>query len=189
MRDNHAFQCVVTVTFHNPNLNRSPRPWAPNSASTQKSTASRRALAPRPGSATAGVVTAAAPSSLDEVTCVQNVTWSISWGRPTSARAATNGWGADLATLKRGEFNLECVYDPADADMIALMGAFLTNSMLAFYIASGDKATSGTQGLWADFQVHTAAKTENLEEGQMITFTIKPTLSDVRPSGSRSPKP
>jgi hypothetical protein len=101
------------------------------------------------GSATAGVVTAAAPANLDEVTCVQNVTWELTKG------------SAD--------------------DMVALMAAYLTNSIAAFYIASGDKVTSGTQGLWADFQVHTASKTENLEEGQMITFTLKPTLTDVPP--------
>lgn len=134
------------------------------------------------GSATAGVVTAAAPASLDEVTCVQNVTWSIQLGSADVSTRGQNGWGADLATLKRGEFNIECVYDPADADMIAMMGAFLTGAQMAFYIASGGSTTSGTQGLWADFQVFTAAKTENLEEGQMITFTLKPTgLSDVAP--------
>jgi hypothetical protein len=133
------------------------------------------------GSATAGVVTAAAPANLDEVTCVQNVTWELTKGSADVSTRGNAGWGADLATLKRGNFNLECVYDPADTDMVALMAAYLTNSIAAFYIASGDKVTSGTQGLWADFQVHTASKTENLEEGQMITFTLKPTLTDVPP--------
>lgn len=133
------------------------------------------------GSATAGVVTASAPASLDPITCIQNVTYSINKGSSDVSTRGNAGWGADLATLKRADYHLECVYDPADADIVALVGALLTNSVMAFYIASGDKATSGTQGLWADFQVHGLDKREPLEEGQMVEFTLKPTLTDVPP--------
>lgn len=133
------------------------------------------------GTTSAGVTSGATASNLDEVTCIKNVTYTIEKGSADVSTRGNNGWAAEVGTLKRASFNLECVYDPADTDMIALVGAFLTNANMAFAILSGPNTTVGSQGVWADFQVHTFDKTENLEEGQMITFTLKPTLTSVAP--------
>lgn len=128
-----------------------------------------------------GMNAAAAPSNLDEITNAKDVKLSLEKGSADVSVRGNNGWAAKLGTLKDASVEISMVYDPADTDYLALMAAWLNNTTLACAILSGDKATSGTQGLWADFEVTKFDKDEPLTEGQMITFTLQPGLSTVAP--------
>lgn len=124
-----------------------------------------------------------APSNLDEIIQVKNITRTIEKGEADASIRGHNGWGAVLSTLKRGEVQLEMVYDDADADMIALHKVFnssvgaTANTTIGLAVLTGDKATVGVRGLWADFEVLHIENSEPLEEAQMVTITVKPSAN------------
>lgn len=128
-----------------------------------------------------GMNAGAAHASLDEITNIKDVKLSIDKGSADVSVRGNNGWSATLSTLKDAEATISMVYDPADADYLALMAAWLLNTTIPLALLNGASTVSGTQGLWADFSVLKAEKDEALTEGQMITFTVKPGLSAVAP--------
>jgi predicted secreted protein len=133
------------------------------------------------GTVTAGVATAAAPSNLDEITAVRDLTLNLEKGEADVTTRGNSGWRALLGTLKDASLEFDTVWDGADADQVALLASFNVGSVIAIAVLDGDKATSGTQGFWADFEVMGVAKGEELEEGQKVTWTIKPALTSVAP--------
>ncbi len=72
-------------------------------------------------------------------------------------------------------------YDPADTGFAKILGGWLNRTLLPMAILDGDETVVGTMGLWADFKVISFSKGEPLEEGQMVSVTIKPAYSDVAP--------
>lgn len=133
------------------------------------------------GSATEGISSGAAPGSLEAVERVRNVNIPLTKGEADVSTRDNNGWEAVLGTLKKASIEIECIFDPEKENQQMLVSAYMTNSNVALALLGGDKADAGTQGLWADFQVTGMTKGEELEEGQVVTFTVRPALTDVPP--------
>ncbi len=132
------------------------------------------------GSKTDGVATAAAPSNLDEVPNVKDVT--INLGKSEAEFTSR----ASSFKLTRGttiETSVEFVmpYETSNTDYEAFRKAFLTNVVIACAVLDGDKATTGTTGLWADFEVIDFTHEQPLEDGVMVNVTLKPAPSGVAP--------
>ena len=93
---------------------------------------------------------------------------------------ASGGWRQEKGTIRNGTVEFDMIYDPADTDFAAFLTAAVGNSTIACAILDGARTTTGTQGLWADFEV-SMNKTENLEEAQKVTVTLSPAYSAVAP--------
>ncbi len=128
-----------------------------------------------------GIHGGAAPSGLTEMGNVRDVTLNLEEGEADVTTRANNGWRATEPTLKEGSVEFEMAYDPGDAGFTKVLGAWLNRTAVAMAILDADKDLVGTMGLWADFKVISFSKGEPLEEGQMVSVTIKPAYSDVAP--------
>jgi hypothetical protein len=128
-----------------------------------------------------GFNSGAAPSNLTVMPNLQDVSLPITKGEADVTTRGNNGWRAVLGTIKDVSIDLNIVYDATDTTQIALIKAFIGNTSVAIALLDGDKATVGSRGLWADFQVIGMDKQEALEEGQKLVITIKPTLTSVAP--------
>jgi hypothetical protein len=128
-----------------------------------------------------GFNSGAAPANLSALSNLQDVSIPVTKGEADITTRGNNGWRAILGTLKDVSVDLNMVYDTADTLQIALLKAWIGNTSVAVALLDGDKATVGSRGLWADWQVVGCNKEEALEDGQKIVFTIKPTLTSVAP--------
>lgn len=129
---------------------------------------------------TTGFAEGSAPAGLDEVTLVVDVTGGAQKGKGKIASRASK-WIKYLPGLRDGSFKVKLIYDPADPDFQAFMTSYLKDANLALAILDGDKATVGVLGFWADFIVSDWQKSETLEEGQTVEFTVDPAVSAVDP--------
>jgi hypothetical protein len=130
---------------------------------------------------TDGAHVGAAPSSLTEISTVKDLSIPIEAGEVNLTTRQNGGWEATEAGVFKASMEIPLIYDPANAGVAALMKAYLTRGHVALAVLDGDKATDGTQGLWADFSVLKMDKGEEIENAQMVTFTVKPGLSAVAP--------
>lgn len=122
-----------------------------------------------------------APSSLDVVANIRDLSLGLSTAEADVTTRGGNGWRSTVQTLKEGTITFEMVWDTADTDFQAFQTAWANRTSIACAILDQDKATVGATGLWADFAVTGFEKTENLEDAQKVTVTMKPTYSAVPP--------
>jgi hypothetical protein len=132
-----------------------------------------------------GVHEGAAPATLTEMGNVRDVTLNLEEGEADATTRANAGWRATEPTLKEGSVEFEMVYDPSNAGFTKFFSAWLNRTVIACAILDGDKASAGTEGLWADFKVINFSKSEPLEDVQMMSVTIKPAYSAVAPEWVR----
>jgi len=128
-----------------------------------------------------GIYVGSAPASLTEMGNVRDVTLNLEEGEADVTTRANNGWRATEPTLKDGSIEFEMVYDPTDAGFSKILGAWLNRTVIPMAILDAAKDVAGTMGLWADFKVISFSKSEPLEEGQMVSVTVKPAYSTVAP--------
>lgn len=123
--------------------------------------------------------TSGAASGLTILNRVGDVKLPLEKGEDDATTRDTPGWEASFATLIKGAVDFKLLYDSADAGYQALETNFFATSgaTLALAILDGDKATVGTKGLWADFQVFKFEKGENVKGIQTVDVTIKPGLA------------
>lgn len=124
-----------------------------------------------------------APSNLDEMTNVRDVTMNVTKTEADVTTRGSNGWKQIVGALKDGSVEFESVYDPDDDHFAALMDSFTSSSStpVALAFLDGTAATVGTQGLWGDFMVTGMENSQPLEGAAMVKFTVKLTRSDVPP--------
>lgn len=128
-----------------------------------------------------GISIAAAPSNLDEIPNVKDLSLELTTDEADVTTRGNDGWKATLATLKDASIQFQMVWELTDADFIAIRRAYLNNTSIALAALSGDKTTVGVDGLWADFMVTNFTKSENLADAQMVDVTLKPAYSSVAP--------
>lgn len=133
------------------------------------------------GTTTAGVTTGAAPAGLAVCGNTRDLTLNLSKAEADATTRNNNGWKAILAGLKEGSIEFEMLWDTADAAFTAFFNAWLNDTNIGVAALDGDKATAGSQGLWADFQVIGFTKKEPLNEPQSVSITMKPGYSTVAP--------
>ena len=122
-----------------------------------------------------------AHSDLDEVPNVRDLTLNISASEADVTTRGNGGWKATVSAIKDAELSFEMVWDPDDTDFVAMRDAFLNNTVIALAVLDQASTTTGAQGIWADFRVTGFNKTENLEDAQRVSVTIKPGYSAVAP--------
>lgn len=122
----------------------------------------------------------AAPGNLTEIGDVRSVSYSQSKTRADISKRGLN-YRRQKGALIDLEVTLEMIFDPANANHIHLADSFAGRTTIALAILSGDKATVGVEGIWADFEVMDMEKGEELEEGQIYNFTLVPGDSSVDP--------
>lgn len=126
-----------------------------------------------------------APTGLTEMGNIKDLTINLSKGESDATTRKNKGWEATLPTLKSGQLQFQMQWDPADASFAAVFKAWSTDSTIAIAALDGDKATVGTEGLWADFAVIGFEKSEPLKEAQSVSVTLKPAYADVAPEWVR----
>lgn len=129
---------------------------------------------------TDGAHVGAAPSNLAEVALARDINYSQE-GEKADVTTRLSRYKATKKTLIGISLDIPMVYDPANAALLALQKAFLTDASIALAVLDGDKATAGTMGVWADFEVVAMKKDEALADAQMVTFTVEPAYSAVAP--------
>lgn len=121
------------------------------------------------------------PSNLDEIPNVRDLTLNLSRAEADVTTRGSNGWRVTVGALKDASLEFEMVWDPADTDFVAIRDAFMNGTTIALAALDQAKATTGAQGLWADWRVTGFSKTEPLEDAQKVSVTIKPSYSAVPP--------
>ncbi|MBO6102291.1 MAG: hypothetical protein J6P03_03445 [Opitutales bacterium] len=127
---------------------------------------------------------AAGATAATEMTNVKNVTINLSAGSADITTRAAQGWRAKAPTLKEGNTTFDMLYDPTDADFIAVQTAFLNNAPIAFFVTDGQG-----NGLDCDFVITGFSQPQDLESAIMVSVTAEPTLAGrgvawVQASGS-----
>lgn len=128
----------------------------------------------------AGEHVGAAPNNLTEVDIVKDVEINEEKEKADVSTRRTR-YKATKGTMIAIAFEIPMVYDPANAALIALQTAFLTDATIALAALDGDKATAGSRGTWADYEVLSMKKSEPLNGEQMVTFGVEPAYSAVPP--------
>ena len=102
---------------------------------------------------------------------------------PMSRNAAdmSNRGGGEFKTYLMGQIdaglNVKVIWDQADADVQALLDAFIANTSIELAIMDGAIATAGSEGLHADFVVQEFPRAEALDEGMTVEAVLKPAQS------------
>ena len=86
-----------------------------------------------------------------------------------------------VATLKDGSVDFQMVWDTSDDGFTAFKNAFFNNTSIECSFMDGLIATTGSQGLHADFSVTNFSRSEALEEALMVDVSLKITKSDNTP--------
>lgn len=101
---------------------------------------------------------------------VQDVRWSIEGTEVDISTRDTAPWGATGVSMLRGSGEIDLLYAPADVGYIALKDALLDRTPIDLQFL--DAATSG-KGISGPFAVTNMSKGEELEDKQVVTFTVK----------------
>jgi len=103
---------------------------------------------------------------------VKDVTLSIEKGTADITRRKSGKWRSTKTTLMDGTLEWEMVWDPDDADIVAIKDAFFNDTPIA--LAVFDAAPPDGKGLDADFVITKFGRNEPLEEGMTVPVEAKP---------------
>lgn len=112
---------------------------------------------------------------------VRDLTLNLEKGEADLTTRANNGWRATVGTIKDASLEFDIVWDTEDAFFTALKDAYLNGTNIDLAAMDGAIATSGSQGLRAEWQVTSFSRSEPLEEGVTVSVTLKPAYSDNAP--------
>lgn len=87
-----------------------------------------------------------------------------------------------LEALIDASVDWESVWDGSDTTLTALRAAFLAGTPVALAIMDDLVATSGAQGLQADFIITKFGRNEPLADGMMVPISAKPAYSTTPPA-------
>jgi hypothetical protein len=131
-------------------------------------------------SATTGAHEGAAPASLTEIDVIRNVDFSVtdSDGDGSMRRSKFKLY---IPTQMDAPVSMDVLYVPTDPQFILLRNAKFTRKVISLAILDGDKATTGTQGLWGDFYVSEFSPPQPIDKEIVCKITVKLTPSTVAP--------
>lgn len=112
---------------------------------------------------------------------LKDVTINLESGDADVTTRGGGGFRQSVATLKDGSVDFQMIWDTADAQFTALQTAFFANSSVEMAFMDGLIATTGSQGLHADFSVTNFSRSEALEEALIVDVSLKITKSDNTP--------
>jgi hypothetical protein len=109
-----------------------------------------------------------------EVDIIRDATTNQEVGEADSSTRGTGGYKATESTLKDASIDLEIKWVSANAGMEALRDAYNNTTAIAMAFMDGAIATSGNQGLTANFAVTSFSRSEPLEGIVTVAITLKP---------------
>lgn len=112
-------------------------------------------------------------SALTEMTQVRKASLSGEAGEADVTTRGGNGWKATAGTLKSLSAEMELVFKPGDAGYEALRDAWLTGAPLALAVLTGAQDAAGSEGPHGDWAISNFGRTEELEEGVVVSVTAK----------------
>lgn len=113
-----------------------------------------------------------------EMTSVIDVNQNV---EKSSAKLNKRGsvWTKNRSTLRDMSIDVTVLWDGGAADCTALMTAALGNTFVDCVFLDGSSTTTGASGFRCEFEVFTAKRTEPLEDGVKVTFTLKPSAQST----------
>lgn len=117
--------------------------------------------------------------SLTLVGRVGDLKLNIEMAKLDATTRDTPGWVANYPGLNDATIDFQLKYDPADATYQTLrtMVFGTARNTIPLAILDGDKATSGTEGLWCDAMVFKFDKGEPVKDLQVVDVTMAPALA------------
>lgn len=128
-----------------------------------------------------GLRSSAAPANLDEITGIRGDLTIPTEKVKAELKIKGRKHVMVKGTLIMSSISFSLIYDPAQADFIALQTAWLTSVPISLALLDGDKATVGTQGVWADYEVTKFEKGEVIDDIQMTNVEIGYAYTSVAP--------
>lgn len=92
------------------------------------------------------------------------------------------GWAVTAIGLKKGSWEFQMVYDPADTKQAALQTAFDNGAAIECLILDQANGTSGSAGIRASFVVTKFARQEEINGAMMVDVVLKPAYSANAPA-------
>lgn len=122
----------------------------------------------------------AAPQTMTAMNVVKNVNLELTVNEAdVSTRASL--WKLTAMALQDAALELEIPWTPTDSGFQVLRQSFFGRASVALAILDGSAASSGSQGLWADFVVVKFPREEPLEKEMMTKVSLKPAATAVPP--------
>ena len=112
-------------------------------------------------------------SGLAELSTVRKAGLSAEAGEADVTTRANSGWRATAATLRSLSAELEVVFKPGDAGYETLRDAYLGGTSVCLAVLTGARDAAGSEGPHGDWAVTGFSRTEELEEGVVVTVTAK----------------
>lgn len=112
---------------------------------------------------------------------VRDLTLNVEKGSADVSTRGSGGWRQNAVTLKDGSIEFEMVWDTADAEFTALKDAFFNDTTVECAAMDLLIATSGSQGLHADFNVGDFSRAEALEDALKVSVNLTPARTDNTP--------
>lgn len=91
------------------------------------------------------------------------------------------GFKAGIPTIRDVGLEFDLLKNTDDAGYNAIQDAFLARTTIPLAVLDGAKATSGTQGVYADFYVMKFGEPQNVKEGIVNKVRVVPAPSDTAP--------
>ncbi len=111
------------------------------------------------------------------LTNVRDVTLSLSASEADVTTRANAGWRGTASALRDADVSFEMVWKTTDAGFDAIRDAFIAtdvaNRVLAMAFMDKLVATSGSQGVHANFSVTGFERAEALEDALIMSVTVK----------------
>lgn len=117
-----------------------------------------------------------------EISAVRDLTLSDAMSEADVTRRASGGWRETVATLREASIDFDMVNVADDTQVSALRAAYAARTIVEFAVLDGDVLTPGTRGLRASCQVTKFELSQELENAQTYSVTIKPAPSANAPS-------
>ena len=112
---------------------------------------------------------------------VMDLTLNVEKGDADVSTRGSGGWRQHAVTLKDGSIEFEMVWDTADAEFTALKDAFFNDTTVECAAMDLLIATSGSQGLHADFNVGDFSRSEALEDALKVSVNLTPARTAYTP--------
>lgn len=118
----------------------------------------------------------------DEMPNVKDVTVSGDTSEADLTTRGGSGWAQTAGVITSGQVEFQAVWDAADTDLEAILDAWTGKTLIDMAFMDGNIATTGQQGLRAEFAVLNFTRNEPLEGALMVDITLKPGYSSNAPT-------
>lgn len=116
-----------------------------------------------------------------EIPNVGDLSLGLEKGEADVTIRKSKGWRWTKGALKEATIEFQMVWDTDDADVQALLAAWLADTPIEFAVMDGDIEEAGSEGLRATMEVLKFSRGEGKEDAMMVDVAIKPTYAAQEP--------